>query len=756
MMPVAIDLTHLIERIFLGSGITKQGVLWGALAVVLLFTSILLVTMLVTRWGDSKITSKALIFSVLAHVSCSLGLIIVNPSPFLLEKKVKKEPDKPDPVQIRQVFVEGAEKVEIKKIGNTPVWEKHSEPTDMRLTRLDRLPLELKPVESPERRPEPVTLPEVSIPDLLSLPKEPVVTPQPEKRGEKDLLVEAAKPLKIDEPTAEARQDVEIPSSSRARRSMVRTGQTDTAITRETRPGAIDRVQEMFDPSQNLALLDTVVDPSSFLKRGPEEMIIRRRAGPAPSAFPKPEAGTTAEKPTEDTGGGSPGRTRISRRLTKTFQSVDDGSTERFRSRLTPKIPIPIPGPSVAVHGGSLIDIPRNGPHPPNVKRPNYDGIRSQKPTIPLLYSQRNRARRKESASKFGGTDASERAVESSLRWLARHQSPEGYWDADAYGSGQVKKDENGNNRRNAGKNADTGLTALAVLAFLGANYTPEEGPYADEVDRALDWLVNQQRYDGYLGGDASHYAKMYCHGMATYALAEAYGMQSDPTSDTRLRRPLERAVNYILGVQNHQDGGWRYKPYFNHQKSDMSVFGWQLMALKSAENSGIKIPEFTKGKMVDFLKKSSRGKNKGLAGYRVGFDESPSMTAEALFCKQMLGLTRINAASTEAVEYLMQHLPKRSETNLYYWYYGTLAMFQYGGKPWREWNESLRDQLVAAQRQTGDNAGSWDANGRWGRYGGRVYSTALSTLCLEVYYRYLPLYQIGERHSGQSLNSRR
>jgi hypothetical protein len=533
---------------------------------------------------------------------------------------------------------------------------------------------------------------------------------------------------------------------------MVRTGQTDTTITRETRQGAIDRVQEMFDPSRNLASLDTVDDPSSFLKRGPEETLIRRRAGPAPSVIPEPEAGTTAEKLTKDTGGGSPGRIRISRRLTKTFQSVDDGATERFRSRP----PIPNPGPSVAVHGGSLIDIPRNGPHPPNVERPNYDGIRSQKPTIPLLYSQRNRARRKESASKFGGTDASERAVESSLRWLARHQSPEGYWDADAYGSGQVKIDENKNDRQNAGRNADTGLTALAVLAFLGASYTPEEGQYADEVDRALGWLVNQQRFDGYLGGDASHYAKMYCHGMATYALAEAYGMQSDPTTDTRLRRPLERAVKYILDAQNRRDGGWRYKPYFNRQKSDMSVFGWQLMALKSAEIAGIKIPEFAKGKMVDFLQERSRGKNKGKAGYRVGSNPSPAMTAEALFCKQMLGLTRRNAASKEAVEYLMQHLPRRSETNLYYWYYGTLAMFQYGGKPWREWNESLRDQLVAAQRQTGDNAGSWDANGRWGRYGGRVYSTALSTLCLEVYYRFLPLYQIGERQNGQLLNSRR
>ena len=37
--------------------------------------------------------------------------------------------------------------------------------------------------------------------------------------------------------------------------------------------------------------------------------------------------------------------------------------------------------------------------------------------------------------------------------------------------------------------------------------------------------------------------------------------------------------------------------------------------------------------------------------------------------------------------------------------------------------------------------AGSWDPSGPWGRYGGRLYSTAISTLTLEVYYRLLPLY---------------
>jgi hypothetical protein len=122
-------------------------------------------------------------------------------------------------------------------------------------------------------------------------------------------------------------------------------------------------------------------------------------------------------------------------------------------------------------------------------------------------------------------------------------------------------------------------------------------------------------------------------------------------------------------------------------------------------------------------------------------------MTAEALFCKQMLGIKRDNPASTEAVGYLLARRPRLSDQNLYYWYYGTLSMYQYGGQPWKEWNESLLDVLVSEQRTSGHAAGSWDPKGPWGPHGGRVYSTALATLCLEVYYRFLPLYKSGGRY---------
>lgn len=50
----------------------------------------------------------------------------------------------------------------------------------------------------------------------------------------------------------------------------------------------------------------------------------------------------------------------------------------------------------------------------------------------------------------------------------------------------------------------------------------------------------------------------------------------------------LAKAVQYILDVQNPKDGGWRYLP---GQRGDMSMFGWQLMALRGAEVAGIGIP---------------------------------------------------------------------------------------------------------------------------------------------------------------------
>ena len=52
----------------------------------------------------------------------------------------------------------------------------------------------------------------------------------------------------------------------------------------------------------------------------------------------------------------------------------------------------------------------------------------------------------------------------------------------------------------------------------------------------------------------------------------------------------------------------------------------------------------------------------------------------------------------------------------------------------------------MAAQETEGHEAGSWDPIGQWSKWGGRIYSTALNALTLEVYYRH----KAGLRVSGE------
>lgn len=117
-------------------------------------------------------------------------------------------------------------------------------------------------------------------------------------------------------------------------------------------------------------------------------------------------------------------------------------------------------------------------------------------------------------------------------------------------------------------------------------------------------------------------------------------------------------------------------------------------------------------------------------------------MTAEALVCRQFMGMARENPASDEAGNYLLGDMPRPDRINLYYWYYGTLGMYQLQGSHWERWNNAMQATLVSRQVRSGSLAGSWDPDCLWGGYGGRVYSTAMSALCLEVYYRYLPIYR--------------
>ncbi len=357
---------------------------------------------------------------------------------------------------------------------------------------------------------------------------------------------------------------------------------------------------------------------------------------------------------------------------------------------------------------------------------------------VPKVYQLRSIEQRLEIALANGGSLRSERAVDSALGFLAANQSEDGRWDASNFAAGQ----ENlvlGNDRQGAGARADTGITGLTLLAFLGAGHSHLEGDYRENVQKGLEFILRSQADNGNLAGKASLYATMYCHGMASLAISEAYAL----TGDHRLKPFVERAVAFSIAAQHPTSGGWRYQP---GDFGDMSQFGWQVMAIKSARLAGIRIPRSTDLGMHRFLESCSSGDFRGLASYRPQEAVSPTMTAESLICRHFLDQQVNPDQAREATTLLAQNLPSDDrQANLYYWYYATLAMYHTQNEHWPEWNAAIQKQLIDRQQTDGPLAGSWDPDSTWGSYGGRIYSTAIGALSLEVYYRYLPIFKDGQ-----------
>jgi len=353
---------------------------------------------------------------------------------------------------------------------------------------------------------------------------------------------------------------------------------------------------------------------------------------------------------------------------------------------------------------------------------------------LPKVYSLRNADNKSIIARQRGGSIETEKAVELALQWIATNQEEDGSWSPAKSNGGREDKIF-GHNRDGAGAQADCGITALATLALLASGQSHLEGQYQNEIQRGLEFLVRSQKTNGDLSGDARLFAKMYCHSMSLLALSEALAM----TGDQRLMPAVQRGVNFTVAAQNRRDGGWRYAP---GDSGDMSQFGWQVLALHSAKLGNVSIPEATFERMENFLETCTSGVGGGLASYRPKQGPSTTMTAEALMCRYFLQQDVKPTTLMEASRRIATDRPTPNHVNLYYWYYGTLAMYHAGGSDWDKWNTELKRTLLTLQNKTGEKAGSWPANGVWGGYGGDVYSTAMATLSLEVYYRYLPVYQ--------------
>lgn len=341
-------------------------------------------------------------------------------------------------------------------------------------------------------------------------------------------------------------------------------------------------------------------------------------------------------------------------------------------------------------------------------------------------FAQRAPEIREKVLEKTGGSKETERAVTLALEWFKTHQSDDGRW------SGKHFDDKCGKCSGEAEIDSDASMTGMALLCFLGAGHThAADGPYRQNVSKAINWLIRREDADG----DLRRGETMYSQTIAAVALCEAYAM----TRDANLQVPARRAVEFVARGPSRKDG--------RSAASDTSVLGWQIMSIKSAERAGFNVPTAAFDAARRWLDQTAQRGSSGRYGYRPGESPTAAATAEAMFVQQLLGHTRDEGRMAESARFILATPPSwRHEAPTHYWYYATLAMFQQQGDSWKQWNAALVKELLANQHQEDGLRGSWDPQDPWSRLGGRVYQTAVCTLSLEVYYRYRVGDEKGER----------
>jgi hypothetical protein len=314
-----------------------------------------------------------------------------------------------------------------------------------------------------------------------------------------------------------------------------------------------------------------------------------------------------------------------------------------------------------------------------------------------------------------------EAAIDRGLMYLAEKQTKDGTWHTNLGHSSAV--------------------TSLGVMAFLARGHVPGQGPYGENINRAIDFVLAHQMPNGLLSASNG---TMYDHGVSTVMLCEAFGMV-DEARKPKLEAAIARAAKVILDSQKipkgQFEGGWRYQ--INATDADISVTGWQLMALRGAANCGAAIPREALDKGVAYIRRLAV-KNEGGFGYQNGGGPNRARTGTGVLSLEMLGQhTDKEPHLPEALaggEYLLKHPLTNPGDEFYYYsiYYGSQAANQLGGKYWDGIYPKIRDTLQPRQRPDG----SWPPGPGAEGSAGPAYSTSMAVLALCVPYHYLPLYQ--------------
>jgi hypothetical protein len=290
--------------------------------------------------------------------------------------------------------------------------------------------------------------------------------------------------------------------------------------------------------------------------------------------------------------------------------------------------------------------------------------------------------------------------IEGGLRWLSKHRDPVGCWDADGFPRRCGESLCAGRGR----PGADVLVTGLALLAFLGE--PPWSWQWSDgSVAHALRWLSTVQDRDGAFGRpDGEDF--LAGHAVATLVAVEFWAL----SGDKRWRKRAEAAIAF-LGRCEHET--FRKRLGIRTPRPGLSPDPWTALTLVTARAAEIRYV----GLLPRVLPR---------------LEPEPALVAETLLGKRPHGDGEMQRRRAATLENLKMEEPDAARI-----FFASLALRQVGGEDWRTWANTVRNRLLLAESEEGDEAGSWAPAGEWGEAGGRVAATALAVMSLQAYYRY-------------------
>ena len=333
-------------------------------------------------------------------------------------------------------------------------------------------------------------------------------------------------------------------------------------------------------------------------------------------------------------------------------------------------------------------------------------------------------------------------AVDRGLKWFAETQHRDGHWDAN-------------------GGQYPTTMTALAGMVMLMEGSTPRDGKYAENIRKAVDWLMDRSQRNGLIGNpnnptEAGRY--MYGHGYGLLFLSQVYGEEEDNDRRRKLEAILTRAVDFIGKAQTPR-GGWGYVSSADGGGFDEgSVTITQVQALRAARNAGITVPKSIIDKAQEYLKKCTTARGGVIyslahGGGAFNGAERPPLTAAAISCLFSAGEYNSEYAK-KWIKFCETAIPidRSGRDSFGHWeythYYYAQAIFTLGddgyarlfpgSRPadqltWTKYKDVIFDYL--ASRQSAD--GSWNQG-----HIGQVFTTACHLTILQLDNNTLPIYQ--------------